>query len=804
MRKSFAFIIAASFLMSGFAQKPSEVINWNREHLPSQHIYVHFDKQAYVAGDTAWFKAYLYSNYAPSTASTNFFIELIDEKGNHISSKRLPVFEGTALGNFDLPANLREAVYVVRAYTKWSANIGPSFIFKKALPVFNPAMPLTMAASTKINFEFFPEGGSLVSGLPNNIAFRVKDERSVPVKIIADLMDSKNNKIGNFAKDQSEGIFSFTPLPKEKYYAAIKLADGRTMQYDLPAALEKGIVLTVADEENGKSFSAIASPGLMKEGDQVELIGVIDQHVVLDTKVPVNNNEALGLIATKNLYPGVMHIFLFDNQNKLLAQRTTIIRNEKLSLPVELKIDELGKGPKAKNVFNFSFPDNLSGSFSVSVTDADRELSADSSEDMYSGLLIQSGSLKYLPRTKMATEEEADLLAVSNKWSGDNWQLLMKKAQPPHFTDKYISVIGRNTTEDGSATVIDGNMNLILQPKNFMQKEYVVNFGSNGIFHLDSLIFEDSARIYYELIANKKNKKGPGVSLMLKEPEFDFNPLLKNMDLGLTKTKEFILADRRSIGLATEQQNNLEATRQMTAKIKAVKKDKHSDSREVAKRYVSGLFASASSKTFDFITDPPPHGGINVFDYLQGLVSGLIIEKVNTGYNLWSSRSVSTNEVLRGNRRGLVPGKVYLNEIESSSDAVLRIPLDQIAMVKYYDPGSIMLPGIGASPILAVWTKHAEDMGTAVSNDMNYVMHNGYSPVRKFYSPDYSTTSKNTPDNRITLYWDPNISVVEDKQFSISFYNSDAVKRFHVVLEGFTSEGKLVRLNKIVEVVKAF
>jgi len=804
MRKLFAFIPAVIQVSFCFSQKPAEIFSWHSENLPTQHIYVQFDKQAYVAGDTAWFKAYLYSNYAPSTISTNFFIDLVDEKGGVIMSKRYPIFDGTAIGNFDLPANLKQGVYITRAYTKWEINLGASFVFKKALPIFNPSNSSTFSKENKVTLEFFPESGVIVSGLPNNIAFKITNDRYQPVPANADLIDGKGNKVGNFAKAQSEGVFSFTPVAKEKYIASVNFPDSRTAKYDLPTPVERGIVLTVADEENGKSFSAIGSAGMLKNGDQLLLVAVIENHVVLDVKVPVNNNEALGLISTKNLHPGIMHIFLFDDQNKLLAERTTIVQNQKLSLPVELKINELGRAAKEKNIFSFLFPETVTGSFSVSVTDADKELLPNAHEDIYSTILTESGSSQYFVQPNYANEDEVDVLAISNRWYGENWQALAKKNQPLHLKDKYISIVGNTTTEDGSATVIDGNMRIIVQPKSFMQKNFTVDIDGRGNFNLDSLIFEDSARIYYELIATKKNKKRPEVKLMINEPREDFSLLLNRIDYGFSKAKEPVLEDNKTLQLASDLQKNLLAARQAQPQTKPIKKDKQSEKNDVNKRYAQGVFASSTSKTFDFINDPPAHGGVDVFESLQGQIGGLTIEKVNTGYNLWSSHSVSTLEVLRGNKRGLVPGKVYLNELESSSDAVMRIPIDQIALVKYYEPGSIMLPGIGTSPILAFWTKKQEDMGEAITNVMSFIMQNGFSPTRKFYSPDYSATSKNISDNRTTLYWDPNISVTDGQQFTVSFYNSDAAKRFHVVVEGFTSDGKLVHLDKIIEVVKGF
>jgi hypothetical protein len=800
-------ITAISFLLLSFrlfAQTPSEVFAHYRDTLPNQHLYVQFDKQAYVAGDTAWFKGYVYSNYSPSALSTNFFIDLVDDHGNIIQSKRFPIFEGTAIGNFDLPANLRQGVYVVRAYTRWTANFDQSFVFKKAIPVFNSTTTQVSKPKPEYEFELFPEGGRVIADLPNNIAFRARDQWFQVIPVTAELVDAKGKKIGSFANALGEGVFSLTPVFKEKYFAVVSFPDQSIKKIELPEGVYGSATLTVADEENGKSFSALTSPGLVKTGESLQLVAVIDNHVVLDTKVPVNNNESLGLIATKNLHPGIMHVFLFDDKNKLLAERTTIVQNQKLSLPVELKVDEVGRTAKAKNVFSFLFPENITGSFSVSVTDADKDLLPTNNEDIYATILTQSGSSKLLLRPTPANEDEADALTISNQWYGDNWQTLSKNKQPLHFKDKYISVVGKTTTDDGTATVIDGNMRIIVQPKNFMQKNYTVDLGTKGNFNLDSLIFEDSARIYYELIATKKNKKGPGVKLMLEEPKHDLSSLLNGIDYSFSKTKEPVLGDNKTLLLASELQKNLLTTSQTPSQAKPIKKDKQSDKKDVNKRYAGGIFGSSTSKTFDFINDPPAHGGVDVFESLQGQIGGLIIEKVNTGYNLWGNRSVSTLEALRGNRRGQVPGKVYLNEQESSSDAVMRIPIDQIALVKYYEAGSIMLPGAGASPILAFWTKKQEDMDDAITNDMGYVMQNGYSPTRKFYSPDYSATSKNIQDNRTTLHWDPNISVTDNRQFTIIFYNSDSAKRFHVVVEGFTSDGKLVHFDKVIEPVKGF
>jgi hypothetical protein len=161
-------------------------------------------------------------------------------------------------------------------------------------------------------------------------------------------------------------------------------------------------------------------------------------------------------------------------------------------------------------------------------------------------------------------------------------------------------------------------------------------------------------------------------------------------------------------------------------------------------------------------------------------------------YDLISPRSVS----LTGAR---IQAKVYLNEIEQDgTSAVATIPLNQIALVKYFTPGYIALPGVGLSPVLAVYTKKFDDMTNDQRKFLDKFKYPGYSATHQFYAPEYPGGSAVT-DNRVTLLWNPDISVEANKKISVGFYNSDAAKRFHIVLEGFTSSGKLVYFEKIIE-----
>src|SRR5688572_23226786 len=63
---------------------------------PQEKAYLHFDKGVYNSGETIWFKAYLFSGNFPSQISKTLYAELLDEEGNLIERKTMPVVISSA------------------------------------------------------------------------------------------------------------------------------------------------------------------------------------------------------------------------------------------------------------------------------------------------------------------------------------------------------------------------------------------------------------------------------------------------------------------------------------------------------------------------------------------------------------------------------------------------------------------------------------------------------------------------------------------------------------------------------------
>ena len=67
------------------------MLNIYANNYPQEKIHLQLDKKIYKAGETVWFKAYIFSGADPSLLSRNFYAELSDPSGKILERKVYPV-----------------------------------------------------------------------------------------------------------------------------------------------------------------------------------------------------------------------------------------------------------------------------------------------------------------------------------------------------------------------------------------------------------------------------------------------------------------------------------------------------------------------------------------------------------------------------------------------------------------------------------------------------------------------------------------------------------------------------------------
>jgi hypothetical protein len=127
--------------------------------------------------------------------------------------------------------------------------------------------------------------------------------------------------------------------------------------------------------------------------------------------------------------------------------------------------------------------------------------------------------------------------------------------------------------------------------------------------------------------------------------------------------------------------------------------------------------------------------------------------------------------------------------------------MDQVALIKFYEPGFVGSGMNGPGGALAIYTKKDVNNGPGMDK-LDHVDYYGYSLTKEYFSPDYSMTGQQQihEDIRTTLYWNPEVYTDDkSKNVNLKFYNNDFSKRLKIVVEGFDASGKLIHIEKIIE-----
>jgi hypothetical protein len=798
VRKSICILNLILFFSQLQAQNISANESEEPEKLFSERIFIHTDRSTFVAGDTIWFKAYLFNGSYPGTASTDFYIDLITETGELVDSKKLAIIDGTVYGNFFLPDSLVHGFYFLRAYTRMLVGQGHKDGSLKSIAVINPDnIPANYRSNhlpdNRINF--FLESGSFVRGLSNSIIFKSTDQYGNGVPINGILFNAAGDTLKSF-KDSWQGLGSFILEPgnDEKYFAEIVFKNGEKKKYDLPEPSSRGILLRVAENAKGKIFQVEKTEGINAQGN-LSLTGYMFNKIIFKEPLKFEDNTANGLIPVSKLPEGILTLTVKDD-NQIYARRPVFVYHPQVTVPLSLKTDISSSLPKAKNSFTLSFPDSVEGNFSVAVIAYDEKSDVFSNNKITSSLFWDAEKEMALSVKSVETNNpEKQIRAVNDL-------LLITEKQKPlreiadagkDLKENYIEISGDVFKEGTHKPVIDGELVFLVHTKDSASAMVQSTVQKDGTFTLKNLVFDDMARFNYRM----SGKRAVLVEIRLKDPGERFKIKNKLPSVPLLPVDKMILTDPVWLKELAEQKRSLvnAAQGKMLAEVVVTTRVKKPID-IVNKKYASGLFSSMNARVFDFVNDPPKPGSQRILDYLQGKVAGLFIERRAGSYILTSSRAMSISG-------GPIPVQIFLNEMPVEPDVIMTMPVSEVALVKYFKAGSNMMAGFGLSGRLVLYTKASEDITFDDVSNSKAFLYRGYDAVQDFIVTDYSETVPPIKDNRTTLYWNPNATIFfGEKEFPIDFYNSDNAKKFKVVVQGFTYDGRLIDFEKIIEPIQ--
>jgi hypothetical protein len=800
MNRKLLSVLIIAFYCSPFfssAQIIDSMMKVYADKFPQEKLYLQFDKKAYNPGERIWYKAYLFTGFDPSPYSKNFYAELYDAAGNLILRNTAPLVGSTATGNFDLPASFEGTRIHIRAYTTWMLNFDTSFVYSKDLRIIGAAKDSSLlAVAAPASLYFFPEGGDMVAGVENNIAFKAEDVYGQPHKVSGILYDQSGKAILNFKTEHNGmGKILLVPDKTDAFYALWKDEKGVEHRTDLPPVKSSGVALRVMNL-NRKLVFSVARPAESLANQQVIVMAHMNQQVVY--KAMVNLKDATmsgGNIPTAELPTGVLQLTVFDLNEVPLAERVCFINNHNYAFEGKLSVHAKSLLKRGRNELEVDIPDAVQSNLCIAITDAEVDGNRIWDDNIISSLLLTGdlhGYVKdpyyYFQNNSDSLVQQLDLVMLTHGWRRFKWEDLAKGKMPviKFPIENYLSLNAEVLGVANSRIAKDESLNVIFQNKDSATNMLSVPYVSNGKFHVSGLIFFDTAKAYYQFNVNHNLSNESAVifrnglyagSKKLRPFNMTLAPWSPD-DSSLIRKSRLVYAETSRM----QEQRKVQSLGAVTVRARG-----KSDKQKLDEEYSSGLFSGGNATIFDLMNDASAYASMDIFTYLQSRVAGLQI--INTG----PTPSLSW--------RGSTPG-LYMNEMPVDANSLKNIPITDLAMVKVFSPGSAAGMDNAGGGVIAVYTKKGQDKKPDPSIkglDMTRVL--GYSVIREFYSPDYLINPEpESEDVRTTLYWNPNLTVDKGKtSFTIPFYNSDVTHEFRIILEGLNEDGKLIHLEQIVE-----
>ena len=465
---------AQSILMQG-----ARINHFNRL-CPQEKVYLHFDNTAYFQGETIWFSANVVKATDGTVADSKvLYVELLSPTGVVLRQQKLQIEEGRCHGSFPLvdasveEANAKRGVlgypsgyYEVRAYTRAMLNFDSHGCFSRVFPVYkapekegdydDPEMevykgrgierPETME-SEALNVVFLPEGGHLVMGISNRVAFKATDKNGQGVDI-----ESMTTTDGTpiTLSPQHRGMGSFLYTPTERNAKVKARYQGKEYTFTLPKAENEGYALQIEPSADGKSLQlSVSTPN----PDASPLLGytMVRQGKCerIDT-LTVGRKPFSRTIPTHKLPTGVYQFALFDAGGTLYATRMLFVNNGTSTTPVSVTTDKQAYAPFEKVRLRLQVEEDGIHSLSLAVRDAS-DYGTGYSDDLRTYMLLSSELKGYIEHPEYyfeADDEEhraaLDRLMLVQGWSRYDWQQMSGNTsfEVNHYTEGALVLDG--------------------------------------------------------------------------------------------------------------------------------------------------------------------------------------------------------------------------------------------------------------------------------------------------------------------------------------------------------------------------
>ena len=814
---------------------------FSEQHI-TEKTHLHLDKPYYAAGDTIYFKAYVTMGNRTdlSKISGILHVDLINTANKVDQTLKLQLTDGLAWGDISLPDSLPAGNYRIRAYTQWMRNEGNYFV--QNIPVASlPRTKVTESSAVrtkpvtgKPDLQFFPEGGALVAGIRSKVAFKALASNGLGIDFKGSVADDKGTIVSQVAPSHlGMGYFYLEPQEGKTYTADITYTDGSTAKVNLPAAMPKGITLSVNNDSLSKASVRIeASKAYYQENKNKDYTLLIYSGGVAITVNCKLDEAVIPLdIIKKRLHSGVTRLTLFSPSSEPLCERLIFVQKyDQLNLAVNSDKASYGSRDKVNLKINAKTraDEATVGHFSVSVIDESKVPSDENAANTIVSDLLLTSDLKgyieqpnyYFTNITSTTQADLDLVMMTHGYRKFDWKPLLDNSYPPMAwqPEKYLQISGTAKNLFGKP-LQNGTVSLISHHGGGFA---IANTGDDGRFSFNGLVFADNDKFILQAV----NAKGGNTTRLVYDKDSP-GPLVS-----------------RPVGVKNEDVNqslpayvdNAKLQQDEIAKYGTINGRMLKDVNIRGKRVITYPTATNSLVSPEFadqviLPDQMAKGGF-FSDRIQGALHGIYITKgigvkgsyatiggTNTGVRMRvlldgidtdgdldeiNGDDVESVEVLRsagtvGAYSGFA-GSVGINQAVNYS-SVINLASNSREQQTSFGSNSSGFAGAtgfnqgGTNGILIINTNKNKGVqaSSIASIGILPISPKGFYKAREFYSPQYDNPALKSgrPDLRTTIYWKPELVTDQSGNATLNYFNADKHGTYRVTIEGIDEKGNI-------------
>ncbi|MES2371294.1 MAG: hypothetical protein V4557_01860 [Bacteroidota bacterium] len=807
-------LFVAGFSQTGKNLTPDSALNFLNSNYPQEKVYLQTDKTQYVAGESIWMKAWCTLEGVPSFLSRILYVDLVNSSGKVVQKKmyRLDSLSSSA-ADFSIGGETLTGNYSINAYTLWMRNF-PQYLFKKDIFIYNndykPQVPKNQVPMLKV--QFLPEGGNLVAGIANRVAFKSVDNSGFPVEIKGVIQDNTGKAVTDFSTvHDGMGVVEITPEQGKTYTAVLPVAGGNNLTFLLPQAQEEGITMRIENSNPNRLVVLLNRTEKNKEKyAKLIIVAQMNQQPVLKAVLNLDQGQMALPVSKKNLLPGIMHITVFTEQYEPLAERLAFIENYQLMKPT-VKLDTVNKGARAGNQFSFDMGNKIPIALSCLVSSAYLDTALYRESNIASSLLVTSDLQGYIHnpgyyfRNKEAsTIKDLDLLLMTQGWRRFEWKKILNNdfAKLMYPVESAISFGGTVTKSDRTEVVKDGKVSFIIKGADSTSILAEATITDKGEFLLKDITYMKDAKVAYmgtnskaaTFIVDVKMKPNYIDSLLtsINKPTINLDTTdLTNQKSLLARYlfREIKLIDT---GAGSGYLGNVSVTSKKISKEDSLNKE-----------YAAGPFQMGKGidpRDFKFAR--------TIWTIIQQAVPGVSVEgnpfdpTVSftrfTGLGGTDATVAAEDEMSPQGLQETNGIAYFLNEVNVTKDVINSLQPEDVALIKVLKAEGASL-GATQGAIVIYTQKNFTAKKAPYEKTYTVEKKAGYSVARQFYRPEYTLNPTMPLDSRVTLYWNANMKPAKDGKYRFRFLNNDIGQQFKLVIQGLDKDGNMIYAEQLVK-----